>query len=90
MVVITVQAYVETRVHTIKLGNRELLWVKMVDVQKGLGLKNICDLARKESCGNFETKHFSKEQKRKYIRTESEITKEPARSDLMGKIIKNC
>ena len=50
----------------------------MIDKQKGLGLKNIHDLARKEVCGIFETKHFTEEQKKKYIRTESEITKNPA------------
>ena len=49
-------------------------------------------------CGIFETKSPTKEQKKKYIRTESEITKKPAddskykyaRSDLMEKIIKSC
>ena len=39
MVVITVQTYAKAEVHTIKVGNRELFWVKMIDVQKGLGLK---------------------------------------------------
>ena len=38
MVVITVQAYAEARVHTIKVGSKKLFWVKMIDVQKGLGL----------------------------------------------------
>ena len=46
----------------------------------------------------FETRSPLKEQKKKYIRTESEITKKPAddsenkyvRSDLMEKIIKSC
>ena len=57
MVVITVQAYAETRVHAIKVGNRELFWVKMIDVQKGLGLKNMPDLVKKEICGIFETKN---------------------------------
>ena len=28
----------------------------MIDVQKGLGLKNMADLVRKEICGIFETK----------------------------------
>ena len=49
------------------------------------------DLVRKEICGIFETKNPTEEQKKKYIRTESEITKKPAddskskyaRSDLM-------
>ena len=39
MVVITVQAYAEARVHTIKVGNRKLFWVKMIDVQKKIGFK---------------------------------------------------
>ena len=93
MVVITVQAYVETTAHTIKVGNKKLFWVKMIDVQKGLGLKNMPDLVKKEICGIFETKKTTKEKKKKYIRTESEIIKKPAddskykyaRSDLMEK-----
>ena len=78
MVVTTVQAYVEARVHTITVKNKKLFWVKMIDVQKGLGLKNMPDLVKKEICGIFETKNPTEEQKRKYIRTESEITKKPA------------
>ena len=66
--------------------------------QKGVGIKNIHYLARKEVCGIFETKNFTEEQKRKYIRTECEISKiltddskfKYACSDLMEKIIKNC
>ena len=70
----------------------------MCDVQKELGIKNIYDLARKKVCGIFETKNFTEEQKRKYIRTERETSKiltdnskfKYARNDLMEKIIKNC
>ena len=98
MVVITVQAYLEARVHTIKVGNKKLLGIKMIDVQKGLGLKNTPDLVKKEMCDVFETKNPTEEQKKKYIRTEREITKKPAddskykyaRSNLMKNIIKNC
>ena len=50
MVVITVQAYAEARV------NKKLFLVKMIDVQKGLGLRNMPDLVKKEICGIFETK----------------------------------
>ena len=96
--VITVQAYVEARVHTIKVENKKLFWVKMIDVQKGLWLKNMPDLVKKEICGIFETKNPTKEQQKKYIKTENEITKKPAddsknkyaRSDIMEKIIKSC
>ena len=70
----------------------------MIDVQKGLGLKNMPDLVKKEICGIFETKNPTKEQKKKYIRTERKITKKLAddskykyaRGDLMEKIIKSC
>ena len=34
MIVITVQAYAEARVHTIKVVNKRLFRVKMTDVQK--------------------------------------------------------
>ena len=71
----------------------------MIDVQNGLGLKNISDLLRKVMYGIFETKNITKEQKKKYIRTKKEIKKELkndyysykyVKSDLMEKIIKNC
>ena len=89
MVVITVQVYAEARVHTIKVRNKKLFWVKMIDVQKGFGLKKMPDLVKKEICGIFETKSPIREQKKKYIRTESEITKKPA-DDLMVYGVKQC
>ena len=62
--------YADSRVHTITVKNEELFWVKMIDVQNGLGLKNISDLLRKEMYGIFETKNITKEQKKRiYIRT---------------------
>ena len=97
MVVITVQAYSKARVLTIKVGNRELFWVKMIDFYKGLGLKHISHLVRKQKQGMYETKYPTEEQKRKYIRTEEELTKQDTddskykyvRSDLMEKIRKS-
>ena len=47
VVVITVQAYKNEEVHIITVKNKKLFWVKMCDVQKRLGIKNIYDLARK-------------------------------------------
>ena len=44
MVVITDEKYLNARVHTITVKNKELFWVRMKDVQGGLGLKNIPDL----------------------------------------------
>ena len=55
-------------------------------------------LVRKEICGIFEAKNLTKEQKRKYIKTEREISKIPtddskfkyARNDVIEKMIKSC
>ena len=93
MVVITVEKYANAGVHTLTVKNKKLFWVKMIDVQKRLGLKNMPDLVKQEICGIFETKNTTEEQEKKCIRTESEITKKLAgdskykyaRSDLMEK-----
>ena len=76
MVVITVQAYAKAGVHTIKVGNRELFWIKKIDVQKGLGLINIPHLFGKQIQDMYETKYPTEEQRRKSIRTEEELTKQ--------------
>ena len=56
MVVITVENYSSARVHTITVKNKELFWVKMIDVQNGLSVKSISDLLTKEMQGESETK----------------------------------
>ena len=58
MVIRTTEAYENTKVHTIKVNNKNLFWVKMIDVQNGLAIKNISDLVRKEIFG----KYYDKEQ----------------------------
>ena len=56
MVVITLQNYTDAEVHTTTVENRELFWVKMIDVQKRLSIKIVSDLVRKGICGIFEAK----------------------------------
>ena len=41
VVAITGEKYANTGVHTITVESKKLFWVKMIDVQKRLGLKNI-------------------------------------------------
>ena len=53
MVVITVEKYANSGVHTITVKNKKLFWVKMIDVQKGFGLKNMPDLVKKEKMCYF-------------------------------------
>ena len=71
----------------------------MRDVENGLGLKNIRELVRREICGIYEMNSLSREQKRKYKRAASEISKELknypqncqyVRNDSKEKMIKNC
>ena len=81
---------------TIKIVNKKLCWVKMNDVQNGIGVKNMPDLVRKEIRGIFGTKIPTKDQVKKYKRRENELhnnsnaTFAYVRSDLMSRIIKNC
>ena len=69
MVVIIVQKYTDAEVHTITVGNRELFWVRIIDVQNGLGIQNISDLVRKNIQGICETRNPTEEQVRKYKRS---------------------
>ena len=80
MVIISGEAYENTKVHTIKINNKKLFWVKMTDVQDGLGIKNISDLVRKEIFGKYydeeqSIKDLTKEQIRKLKRSEAELDK---------------
>ena len=49
MAVITVQAYLEVRVHKRKVENEKPLWLKMIDVQTRLRLRNMPDLVKKRN-----------------------------------------
>ena len=97
MVVITVENYMNAGVYAITILNKQLFWVRMHDVQDGLYMKKISDLIRKEIQDIYETECPTKEQIKKYKRSETEIDKknvhasfvtEYARSDIMEKIIK--
>ena len=67
-----VKNYQTARVHTITFNNKELFWVKMIDVQNGLGIKNIFDLVRKRIYGIFETKNPTKKEFRKCKQSQKE------------------
>ena len=98
MVVITVEAYQNSRVHTVTVKNKDYCWIKVKDVQNGLGVKNIRDLLRKEMWGIFGKKDLTKEEIKEHIRSENEITKNPTdnylrkyvKNGIIEKIIKNC
>ena len=96
MVDISVKNYTDAKVCTIKIGNKKLFWVKVNDVQNGLGVKNMSVLVRKEIHSIFETKNPTKDQVKRYKRHENDLhnnsnaTLVYVRSDLMSRIIKNC
>ena len=45
---ISVEKYTNVKVRTIRVSNKKLFWVRMYDVQEGIGVKNTPDLVRKE------------------------------------------
>ena len=70
----------------------------MIDVQIGLGVKRISNLLIHEIKGIYEISKLTKEQRKKYIKTKTEINKglkdgshsKYSRSDITEKVIKNC
>ena len=47
MVDISVEKYTNAKVCTITVSNKKLFWVRIYDVQKGIGVKNMSNLVRK-------------------------------------------
>ena len=58
MLKISAETFGKNWVHTIKVnkaGNKSVLWIKMIDVQKKLDVKNFHDLVDKEIKGKLKT-----------------------------------
>ena len=97
MNVITVEKCKNAKVNTVKVGNKELFWIRMIDMQNGLGL-NMSELVRKKMHGIFSSDKPTNKQIKEYKRSLQELTKCPmddskikyVRSDLIERIIKNC
>ena len=97
MVVITIEKCENAKINTVKVGNKELFCIRMIDIQNGLGLKNMSDLVRKEIHGIFSTDKPTSKQIKKYKRSLQELNKCPMDdskikyvcSDLIEKIVKN-
>ena len=55
---VTAQTFAKNCFHTIKVNKtdkKSVLWIKMIDIRKYLGVKNIHDLVDKEIEGKFRT-----------------------------------
>ena len=63
MVAITVETCKNAGVNTIPAENEDFIWIKMKDEQYGLGIKNMCDMLKKEMCGIFNTNGLTKKTK---------------------------
>ena len=50
---ISVEKYTHAKVCTIQVSNKKLFWVRMCDVQEGIGVKNVSDLVTKKKLGYF-------------------------------------
>ena len=66
---VTAETFGKNSVQTIKVtitDNKSVLWIKMIDIQKKLDVKNIDDLVDKEIKGKFKTNNLTDEQIKKY------------------------
>ena len=62
---VTAETIPKNCVHTIKLnkaGNKPVLWIKMIDIQKKFDVENIHDLVDKQIKGKFKTNNRTDEQ----------------------------
>ena len=74
MYLISAERYENANFKTLPDKNGHI-WVKMTDVQNGLGVTNMSDLVLKEIYGICETKNPTKEQVNEYKMTKREIYK---------------
>ena len=65
MVVITAELYKNAGVDVIT--DNDYCWVKMKDVQDGLGIKSMRDRLGRTMQGIFKTKNLTEKQKKQYI-----------------------
>ena len=56
-----------------EIDNISVLWIKIIDIQKKLDVKNIHELVVKEVKGKFKTNNLTDEQIKKYKRHGSEL-----------------
>ena len=63
MVFIIIELYKNAGVDVITVEKKYHFWVKMKDVEDGLGIKNLCDSLRREIQAIFETKKLTKERR---------------------------
>ena len=64
MVFISAEVFAENGIYTIiqhKKDNNTVLWIRIKDIGKKLGVKNIADLVGKEIKGKFESNYPTKQ-----------------------------
>ena len=69
----TAEIYAKNKIHTIRVSKKGandpyIIWVKMIDLQKGLVHQNLCYAAMKKIRSYCKTKYSTKEQVKKYKR----------------------
>ena len=105
MYLISAEGYENASIKTVPEKNGHI-WVKMKDVQNGLGVTNLSDLTLKELYGIYEIKNVTKEQVKEYKMTDREYyerfdnlskielnkkNKETyVRNDVMTTLVKRC
>ena len=66
---VTSETFAKNCAHTIKVNkrdNKSVVWIKMIDIQQKLDVKNIDHLVDKELKAKFKTNNLTDEQIKKY------------------------
>ena len=72
MYLISAEGYKNKNFDFLTIKTTSEIWVKMKDVQNGLGVTNMSDLILKELYGIYKTKNPTKEEVKEYKMTERE------------------
>ena len=96
--ILAIENFVNAGVKTVRIINKNYFWVKMKDVEKGLGLKCIRNLVRKEIISILGINKRCDKDFKKYKRSLQEITgnmhdnmkDKYIRNDIAENIIENC
>ena len=94
---VTSETFAKNCAHTIKVNkrdNKSVVWIKMIDIQQKLDVKNIDHLVDKELKAKFKTNNLTDEQIKKYKIHGSELIEGEkfmyAHLGVMIPVIMNC
>ena len=90
--ILTIENFVNAGVKTVRVKDAKHFWVRMRDVEKGLGLKALRNLVKQEinGTGCDDCKKYKRSLQELTNNTNDNMKDKYIRNDIAEKIIKNC